>query len=391
MYKRSNRVGLPALIAIALCFGTLLGALVYTPPIRVAGQSSVDDETAILQRVYQQVNPSVVNIRVRLPPGARNPNASVFGQIPQIPDTQSSFQVDGSGFVYDTQGNLVTSAQFVQEATRIAVTFADDTSLVATVVGIDMDSNLAIIKVDPSKVKLAALPLADSDKLVVGDRAIAIGNPFGLNGTMTHGIVSAVGRSLNGQRSGAASVYQIPQVIQTDAAINPGNAGGPLLNNAGEVIGVNTAIESLIGQSSGVSYAIPSNIVKKVADTLIKNGKIEHTYLGIRGGTLTLDVNELMGLDPNFRGILVRDVVPGSPAAQAGIKPSTTDKTLDGVPVKVGGDVIVAVDGVPVKRFEDLMSYLFVKTDPGQTVKITVSRDGQNVDLPVTLTKRPDA
>ncbi len=395
MSLRANRIGLTVLITAVLCFGLLLGSVLSAAPLRVMGQTAVDDQTVLLQRLYQEVNPSVVNILVRLPADASNPDLLPLPNIPQNPNAQPPFaQAEGSGFVYDADGYLVTNAHVVKDATRITVTFADDTTVIAEVVGIDPDSDIAVIKVDPAKLpgKLVPLPLADSDKLTVGERAIAIGNPFGLNGTMTHGIISALGRSLDGQRStGSDSRYLIPQVIQTDAAINPGNSGGPLLNARGEVIGVNTAIESRVRQSSGVGFAVPANIVKKMADALIKDGKVAHSYLGILGGTLTLDVNELMGLDPNFRGVLVRDVVSGSPGAKAGIRPSTTEKDLDGTKVMVGGDIIVAVDNVPVRRFEDLLAYLFVKTDPGQTITLTVYRAGEKVDVKVTLGERPAA
>jgi serine protease Do len=395
MSSRANRIGLTVLMTAVLCFGLLLGSVLSAAPLRVMGQTAVDDQTVLLQRLYQEVNPSVVNILVRLPADASNPDLLPLPNVPQNPNSQPPFaQAEGSGFVYDADGYLVTNAHVVQDASRITVTFADDTTLIAEVVGIDPDSDIAVIKVDPSKLpgKLVPLPLADSDKLTVGERAIAIGNPFGLNGTMTHGIISALGRSLDGQRNtGSDSRYLIPQVIQTDAAINPGNSGGPLLNAKGEVIGVNTAIESRVRQSSGVGFAVPANIVKKMADALIKDGKVAHSYLGILGGTLTLDVNELMGLDPNFHGVLVRDVVSGSPGAKAGIKPSTTEKDLDGTKVMVGGDVIVAVDNIPVRRFEDLLAYLFVKTDPGQTITLTVYRAGEKVDVKVTLGERPAA
>lgn len=398
MPSRIGRFGLTAVVTLTVCLGLVLGTIFVSAPLRVLGEPAHQDSSTQLQDLYKKVNPSVVNILVRVPADSSLPDV-----LPTLPPNRSTpqpngsqpfAQAQGSGFVYDTEGHLITNAHVVQDATRISVTFADDATAIATVVGVDPDSDIAVIKIDPAKVpnKLTPLSLADSDKLEVGERVIAIGNPFGLSGTMTQGIVSALGRSLDGQRSADSnSRYLIPQIIQTDAAINPGNSGGPLLNLKGEVIGVNTAIESRVRQSSGVGFAVPANIVKKMADALIKDGKVTHSYLGILGGTLLPDVSELMDLDPNFHGVLVRDVVKGSPGAKAGVKPSTVEKQIDGDRILVGGDIIVSVDDVPVRRFEDLLAYLFVKTSPGQDIKLTVYRDGQNVDLKVTLAARPNA
>ncbi len=385
MSSRRNRFGMTVLLTVTLFIGILLGSTFAAAPIRVAGQGPADGETVLLQQLYQQVNSSVVSITVRVPPTGLPPSH------PQVPGGAQPFdEVQGSGFVYDTQGHLVTNAHVVENANRIAVTFADDTTFIATLVGVDPDADLAVLQIAPANVKAGPLTLADSDKLAVGQRAVTIGNPFGRNGTMTQGIVSGLGRSLEGQRdSGQGRAYLIPQIVQTDAAINPGNSGGPLLDGSGAVIGITTAIESPVQQSSGVGFAVPSNIVKKVADALIKDGKIDHSYLGISGITLTMDMNELIGLEPNFHGILVSSITAGSPAANAGIKPGSIRKKLDGQDIVVGGDIIVAVDDVAVKRFEDLLGYLFVKTDPGQSVKVTVYRNGKNADLTVTLTARP--
>jgi S1-C subfamily serine protease len=390
MSSRLSRFGLTALVAVTLCFGILLGSVVTTAPIRVSGQSPVDQETVLLQRLYQQVNPSVVNIMVRVPLGTAHPDLIPSTPIPG--QRQPEAQAEASGFVYDTDGHIVTNAHVVQDARRITVNFTDDTTLVARVVGVDLDSDLAVIQIDTGTVKLTPLPLADSDKLAVGERTIAIGNPFGFGGSMTQGIVSALGRSLDSQRDSSASQrYLIPSVIQTDTAINPGNSGGPLLNGKGEVIGINTAIESRVRQSSGVGFAVPSNIIKKIVPALIKDGKIAHSYLGIGGRTLTLDLNDLVGLDPNFHGVLVNDVTRGSPADEAGVRPGTVELQLDGVPVMAGGDVIVGIDGAPVRRFEDLLGYLFVKTDPGQVITLKLYREGKTIDVKVTLGERPGA
>ncbi len=399
MWHPLRRLRLLSALVLTLCMGIALGAAIPFVPYAANAQSSggsSGNDTDTLEKIYQNVNPSVVNIQVTIPAGTTDTQ----GLQPFIPNPFSPQSTppaggqlefaEGSGFVYDATGDIVTNSHVVQDATKIVVSFADNNSMIGKVVGIDLDSDIAIVKIDPGGEKLTPLTLGDSDKLVVGQRAIAIGNPFGYTGTMTQGIISGLGRSLEGQRSaGSGSSYLIPQVIQTDASINPGNSGGVLLDINGDVIGVTTAIESQVRQSSGVSFAVPSNIVKKVADTLIKSGKMDHAYLGIAGTTLDLDLDQLDGLQPNTHGVLVRDVSPGGPAAKAGLKPSTTTKQLDGAPIQVGGDVIVAIDGQPVNRFEDLLTYLFVKAEPGQTIKLTILRDGQKMDVSVELTARP--
>lgn len=387
--SRINRVALSTLAVIVFVMGVAFGSVITTAPTRVQGQDLTDNQSDLLKRIYQQVIGSVVSIDVRIP--ANSTNLEILPNTPNDPNApQPQARAAGSGFVYSTDGYIVTNAHVVQDALRISVNFSDGITLPATVVGADSDSDVAVLKVDSTKVKLQPLNIGDSDKLIIGERAIAIGNPFGLSGSMTTGIVSALNRRLTARPSGNA-VYSIPQVIQTDAAVNPGNSGGPLLNNKAEVIGVTTAIESQVRQSSGVSFAISSNLVKHVADILIKNGKISHSYLGISGSSLTVDTKDLMKLDPGFKGALVDEVTPGGPADQAGLQASTQKKTLDGdtQPTTYGGDIIVAIDDIPVNYFEDLLGYLFVKTVPGQTVKLTVYRNGEKVDLQVKLGARP--
>ena len=253
-----------------------------------------------------------------------------------------------------------------------------------------LDSDIAVIKVQGDASKYQPLQLANSDSLTVGDRAIAIGNPFERSGTMTQGIVSGLHRSVDGLASaGQGASYTIPDAIQTDAALNPGNSGGPLLNDQAQVIGVNEQIASQVRQSSGVSFAIPSNIVKMMADGLIKNGKVEHTYLGISGNSLSLDATTTLKLDPNTKGVYVSAVSPNSPAAKAGLKGASTNAAIG--TVAPGGDIIVAVDNQPIKHFDDLTSYLFMKTTVGQTITLTVLRNGQKQDIKVTLAARPHA
>ncbi len=347
-----------------------------------------DPQTEILQRVYAKVNPSVVTIDVRIPATG----ATTLPVNPQQPNPRRTQPQNpnydyaaGSGWVYDSNGHLVTNAHVVTGADQITLTFSDGTQFRAKVVGIDPDSDLAVIQAQGDISKYAPLTLADSDKVQVGERAIAIGNPFQNAGTLTHGIVSAVGRSVQGN----AANYVIPNAIQTDAAINPGNSGGPLLNANGELIGVNQQIAAEVRQSSGVSFAIPSNLVKIVAEALIKDGKMAHSYLGVSGGTVTLDLIEAVKLPAGTHGAYVNSVVANGPAAKSGLRAGSQTAEVNGAQYSLGGDVITAVDGNPVRSFDDLTGYLFLKTAPGQQITLTVLRDGSSVDVKVTLGARP--
>jgi len=350
-------------------------------------------------QLYERVNPSVVNIRVVLKPGSGRsvqlpfelPNIPGFPQIPTPEAPTTPDQALGSGFVYDQNGHIVTNNHVVENAERIVVTFADGSEAGAQLVGADPDSDLAVIKVDAGAVQqLTPLPLGDSDALKVGQIVVAIGNPFGLQGSMSTGIISGLGRLLPaGAQAPGGAGYSIPDVIQTDTAINPGNSGGPLLNLQGEVIGVNTAIKSSVGVSSGVGYAVPSQIVALVIPELIENGSIEHPWLGITGRTLNADLATAMKLDPAQRGVLVAEVVSDSPAEKANLKGSAQDATIDGIPVKIGGDVIIRMDDRPIKGFDDLLVYIYRNTRPGQTVSLTILRDGKEQEVSVTLAARP--
>lgn len=383
--QRKSRLAQTLLLAVVLMIGTFLGSAITASTLHVQGQGQetvvIDETEEMLQRIYRDVNPSVVSIVVRIPASAALDDRLFPFEDPE--PQQGTRVAQGSGFVYDDAGHVVTNAHVVENAQRITVTFAGGLTLPATIVGTAPDSDLAVLKYDQTKVDVRALALADSDEVVVGSRAIAIGNPFGLPGSMTQGIVSGVNRLLPQDR------FSIPEILQTDAAINPGNSGGPLLNNKGEVIGVNTAIRSRVGQSSGIGFAIPSNTVKLIADQLIANKRVEHSYLGITGASLTTDINELLGLENGFKGVLVNSVEAGGPAARAGLRPSTEERTLNGETYAVGGDIIVAIDDQPVNNFEDLLSYLFNNTQPGQTVRLTVYRGGERVNLDVTLSPRP--
>jgi 2-alkenal reductase len=380
---RLSRAGLSALILSALLFGVVLGNWLSAPPARVQGQDLLDEETALLQRIYAQVNPSVVALEVRVPANVSLSSIMPFID-PSLPVEPRYRIAQGSGFLYDRNGHIVTNNHVVESADRVTVIFSDGLRLPAKIVGTAPDADIAVVKVDPAQIPdLEPLPLADSDQVRVGERAIAIGNPFGLNNTMTQGIVSAVGRSLRQQQ------FSIPQIIQTDAAINPGNSGGPLFNYRGEVIGVNTAIRSNVEQSAGIGFAVPSNIVRLMADQLIQNGRVEHSYLGITGTTLTSNIAEALGLDMRTTGVLVNSVVTGGPAARAGIRGATREISVDGEIVPVGGDIITEIDGMKIRVFEDLLGYLFTRTKPGDEVTLTILRNGERLQVTVRLMARP--
>jgi len=355
-----------------------------------AALSSSDVVAALegtMETVYQNVSPSVVYIEVTSSPQATG-YRSRGQQLPQfqVPPQQGS----GSGFVWDKQGNIVTNNHVVEGASSIQVTFSDGTTAPATLVGADANSDLAVIKVSVSAGKLQPVTLADSTQVKVGQVAIAIGNPFGLESTMTVGYVSGLGRSLpTTNRRGVGPSYNIPDLIQTDAPINPGNSGGVLLNSNGEVLGVTNAIASNSGSSSGVGFAIPASTVAKIVPTLISGGKVSYSWLGISGGTLDSELAKTMNLDANQQGVLVAEVTSGGPAEKAGLKGGNNTATINGRDVQVGGDVITAIDGHQISNFEALTSYLLRSTKPGQQVSLTILRDGKQQDVAVTLGERP--
>jgi 2-alkenal reductase len=298
--------------------------------------------------------------------------------------------------VIDKQGRIVTNNHVVAEADQIEVRFSDGTAADATVVGRDPYSDLAVIKVDVAQDKLTPVELGDSSTLLPGQRVIAIGNPFGLAGTMTTGIVSAVGRTMPEASSQNGPVFSNPEIIQTDAAINPGNSGGPLLDSHGRVIGVNTAIQAtgfaFGGQASnsGVGFAVPVNTVKRVSQAIIAEGAVHYAYLGLsaREGSLSQVADEL---NLNVKeGVLVVEVTPGGPADKAGIQAGNADQTVsvNGAELPTGGDVITAFNGKPLKQFSDLLSELSLKK-PGDTVTLTIVRDGHTQDVKVQLGERP--
>jgi serine protease Do len=347
-----------------------------------------------LSNLYTTVSPSVVNINVLMSATRSEfalPNIPEHEGLPGLPGGFGGAGL-GSGFVWDNQGHIVTNNHVVDRASRISVTFSDGLTLPAEVVGRDPQSDLAVIKIDPADAEnLRPVTIGDSTRVRVGDFVIALGNPFGLQGSMTFGIVSALGRTLpvgSGILPSGGS-YTIPDIIQTDAPVNPGNSGGALIDMSGRLIGVPTAIESPTRSSAGIGFAVPSVIVQKVVPELIRSGEFQHPYIGIRGGTLNSAVAREMNLPATTRGALVVEVTPGSPAERAGLRGSTQTTQIDGLDAQIGGDVITAVDAQPVRDFEDLTTYLARTGRVGQDVNLTILRNGNIQSVTVTLAARP--
>ncbi|PWH15513.1 MAG: 2-alkenal reductase, partial [Ardenticatenia bacterium] len=354
-------------------------------PEAVLQQTLAEDQLLIY--LYERISPSVVSIQTT----RSSSGGFIHPPLPQgIPTPQLPFREsgEGSGFVIDTQGHIVTNHHVVADTSELLVTFYEGTSVPATVVGSDPDSDLAVIKVDVPPESLRPVVWGDSDLVKVGQRAIAIGNPFGYENTLTTGIISGLSRSLP-----ASTGYRIPEIIQTDTAINPGNSGGPLLNIQGEVIGINTAIVpniNLLGERSflGIGFAVPSNMARRVVPELIARGVYDHPWLGFWGTDVVPQIAAAMNL-PEARGALVIEVVPNSPAASAGLRGGTREIEVFGRPVTIGGDVIIGIDDTTVRRFDDILVYLSRKGSVGQQVTLTIIRDGQTQTLSATLAKRP--
>jgi 2-alkenal reductase len=338
------------------------------PAPAVTNAQSVPVTTTDLEQtlvfIYQQVNPAVVHIFVY--------------------DNIGSLQSTGSGFVIDNNGYIVTNNHVVAAGGALEVVFASGQRREAQTIGTDIDSDLAVIQVDDLPADVSPIPLGDSGNLLVGQFVVAIGNPFGEAGSMSVGIISALDRTIESQRIVDGGFFSIPQVIQTDAAINPGNSGGPLLNLNGEVVGVNSAILTRTGENSGVGFSIPVNAVRRIAPAIIANGVYAYPYMGISmwSEPFTLAQLEGLGLPPN--GVYVTSVGEDTPAAAAGIRGNNLSASFS-----ADGDYILAIDGQSVRNSDDLLSYLVFETDVGQTVNLTILRDGRELVLPLTLGERP--
>ena len=333
-----------------------------------------------LINVYQRTLPAVVDVEVtqRVSLGTGSGFGGESGDLFR--------QGEGSGFVWDTEGHIVTNYHVVEDAETVRVNFADGASLEAEVIGSDADADLAVLEVKLPASGLQPLVLGDSDALQVGQLTIAIGNPYGQDFTMTSGIVSAVGRTIPTNRSS----FSIPQVIQTDAAINPGNSGGPLLNRRGEVVGINAMILSDSGSNDGVGFAIPINIAKQIVPTLIAGEDYEYAWLGISGASLTDEVLEAMNLAAGTQGALIISVAENSPADQAGLRGSPQVLTTAGQRYPYGGDIITAIQGEPIAGMDALITYLVDNTRPGDQVTLELVRPGgEKAKASVTLGSRP--
>ena len=332
------------------------------------GDVIVDSNMSLIQ-LFEKAEPAVIQVNVK--------KIQSEGATEEVPGGS------GSGFVYDDTGHIITNNHVIDDALKITVTFLDGESYAAEIVGNDADLDLAVLKINARNSYLHHLELGSSSELKVGQQVVAIGNPFGLSGSMTTGIVSQIGRLLP-QESG----YSIPNVIQTDAAINPGNSGGPLLNLNGEVVGINTAIQSETGNFTGVGFAIPSDTVKKVVPILIRDGGIRHPWLGVSGVDIDYELAEIRGLN-STKGFLIVSVIEGSPADIAGLMGTETRQMVDGRDVPMDGDIIIKIDGEMVRKIADILVHLQMEKIVGDEMALTILRDGEIIDKTIFLGERP--
>ena len=324
-----------------------------------------------LNTIYSTSLPSIVHIKVRQTVPGFFQNQERTGQ--------------GSGFIWDTEGNIVTNYHVVANASIVDVEFADGSQYSASVIGLDPNSDLAIIKVNPKGKILTPLNLGDSTNVKVGNHTIVIGSPFGQEFSMSTGIVSAIKRTVPSQNA----MFSIPNVIQTDAAINPGNSGGPLLDIEGNVIGINSQIISRSGGNQGIGFAIPINSVKKIIPTLIKGERFEYPYIGITGMDLNTNLKKALEIDSEIKGVMIVDVVKGSPADLGGLLGYTGTVSDNDNSYPSGGDILTAINTIPIKSMSDLLTLLFSDYSPGDSVTFTILRDSSSFDLDITLISRP--
>ena len=383
--QESASAVLPVVATVA---GNVAGAVEQQLPTVAAQANATLQEVAQVAPTAEPVAP------------VTDPAPAVIEPVPVAPTSQEQQIIDlynrvnpgvvtiymtsgsGSGFIIDAEGYIVTNNHVIAEGGEINVLFHDGDVKKAELVGTDPQADIALLKVEAAPGELTALPLGDSNALQVGQSVIAIGAPFGLPNTLTTGVVSGLSRAMPVEELGLGANYQTPDVIQTDAAINPGNSGGPLITMSGEVIGVNTAIESPVRANSGVGFAVPANVVNVVISQLRETGAVRYPWLGIAGGTLSPDAAEELGLPRNTRGVLVSEVTAGGPAAGLrGLDP-TTNK---------GADIITGIDDITVLEFDDLLGYIVQQTQVGQSVTLSILRDGQPQTLTLTLGERPAA
>ena len=373
MDKTSGLIGgiIGAIVVVAV-FGIFT---IPSPTIQTSTADNVNIPNAEGQSIPYTKQLSLVEIFEKSESGVVRVNV-------QRDDSTGSNGV-GSGFVFDKKGHIITNAHVINDAKKVIVTFLDGRSYNADVIGFDEFTDIGVIKVNADLTLLHPLTLGDSSNLKVGEQIAAIGNPFGLSGSMTSGIVSQLGRLLPSGHG-----YSIPDVIQTDAAINPGNSGGPLLNMRGEIVGINTAIQSTTGEFTGVGFAVPSKTIAKIVPSLITNGEYNHPWIGISGRDIDPDLAKVLNLNDAV-GFLVITVVPDSPAEKAGIHGSDETVTIDGINYPKGGDIILAVDGIEVRKIDDILIYLQRAKSVGDEMNLEVLRDGRTTNITITLQERP--
>ena len=325
-----------------------------------------ESKTLSLIEIFEKAEPGVVRVNIQ-----KNQTENDVGGV-------------GSGFVFDKKGHIITNAHVIDDATKTIVTFLDGRSYIAEIIGIDESTDIGVIKVNADLKLLHPLSLGDSSNLKVGESITAIGNPFGLSGSMTSGIISQMGRLLPSD-----SGFSIPDVIQTDAAINPGNSGGPLLNMRGEVVGINTAIQSTTGEFTGVGFAIPSQTVAKIVPTLISEGEYKHPWIGISGRDIDPDTANVLGLKDTL-GFLIITVVEDSPASNAGLIGSNKTIQVEGREYSIGGDIIISVDGIDVRKIGDILIHLQRDKTVGDEMVLEILRDNRTTNITIILQERPN-
>jgi len=323
-------------------------------------------KTLSLIEIFEKSEPGVVRVNIQ-----RNQTENDTGGV-------------GSGFVFDKKGHIITNAHVIDDATKTIVTFLDGRSYNAEIIGMDESTDIGVIKVNTDLKLLHPLSLGDSSNLKVGETITAIGNPFGLSGSMTSGIISQMGRLLPSD-----SGFSIPDVIQTDAAINPGNSGGPLLNMRGEIVGINTAIQSTTGEFTGVGFAIPSQTVAKIVPTLIKEGEYKHPWIGISGKDIDPDTANILGLKDTL-GFLIITVVEDSPAFDAGLIGSNETIKVEGREYLIGGDIITTVDGIDVRKIDDILIHLQRVKTVGDEMVLEILRENRTTSVTIILQERPN-
>ncbi len=358
----------------------IFAVLVITPPEPIKPEIEIDDVNADIVKETESPyskNLSLIEIFEKSEPGVVRVNV-------QRGEASENVGGVGSGFVFDKKGDIITNAHVVEDTEKTIVTFLDGRSYYAEIIGVDEFTDIAVIKVNADLSLLQPLSLGDSAELKVGEPITAIGNPFGLSGSMSSGIVSQIGRLLP-----TDSGYSIPDVIQTDAAINPGNSGGPLLNMMGGVVGINTAIQSTTGEFTGVGFAIPSQTVVKIVPTLIENGEYQHPWIGVSGRDIDLDMAKVMELEDTL-GFLIITVVEDSPASKAGLIGSEKTIQVDGIDYSIGGDIILSVDGMDVRKIDDILIHLQRAKTVGDEMVLEILRDSKMIEVTITLQERPN-